>query len=377
MTNELKYWLALSFVKDIGPVTFKKLLLAFRSPRKILQANLKELADIDGISESRVKNICEFDEWNRVEREIEAINHYAVSQGIRVITYADSEYPENLRQIDDSPILLYAKGNIIKEDKYAVAIVGSRDMSEYGKRVTSVIASELALCGLTIVSGMARGIDTVAHIEALKAGGRSIAVLGCGIDSPYPPENIKLFNSLSENGCVISEFPFGTPPNRENFPKRNRLISGLSFGVVVAEAAKNSGSLITANCALDQGREVFAVPGNITSRHSEGTNSLIKKGAKLIQNANDILEELSPQLKSFIHFSKNTDKDIFSKNHGKLEITDEEKAICYVLGSEPKHIDLIIRETKMPSARLLGLLLDLEIKGVVKQSGGQKFYLNY
>jgi DNA processing protein len=375
--DDLKYWLALSFVKDIGPVTFKKLLSAFSSPRKILQANLNELADIDDISELRVKNICEFDEWNRVEREIEAINHYAVSQGIRVITYADSEYPENLRQIDDSPILLYAKGNIIKEDKYAVAIVGSRDMSEYGKRVTSAIASELALCGLTIVSGMARGIDTVAHIEALKAGGRSIAVLGCGIDSPYPPENIKLFNSLSESGCVISEFPFGTPPNRENFPKRNRLISGLSFGVVVAEAAKNSGSLITANCALDQGREVFAVPGNITSRHSEGTNSLIKKGAKLIQNANDILEELSPQLKSFINFSKNKDKDIFSKNHGRLEITDEEKAICYVLGSEPKHIDLIIRETKMPSARLLGLLLDLEIKGVVKQSGGQKFYLNY
>jgi DNA processing protein len=375
--DDLKYWLALSLVKDVGPVTIKKLLSVFRSPRKILHAGLDELADIDDISESRLKKIYEFNEWDMVEREIKAINHYAVSHGIKVITYADSEYPENLRQIDDSPMLLYAKGNIIKEDKYAVAIVGSRDMSEYGKRATTAIASELALCGLTIVSGMAKGIDTVAHTEALKAGGRSIAVLGCGIDSPYPSENIKLFNSLSESGCVISEFPFGTPPNRENFPKRNRLISGLSFGIVVVEATRNSGSLITANCALDQGREVFAVPGNITSRNSEGTNSLLKKGAKLVQNAKDILEELSPQLKSFINFSKNKGEDIFSKNAGGLEITNEEKAICYVLGSEPKHIDLIIRETKMPSARLLGILLDLEIKGIIKQAGGQKFYLNY
>ncbi len=377
MKDDLKYWLALSLVKDIGPVTIKKLLSVFRSPRKILDASLDELADIDDVSESRVKKIYEFDEWDMVEKEIEAINHYAVSQGIKVITYGDSEYPENLRQIDDPPVLLYAKGNVIKEDKYAVAIVGSRDMSEYGKRVATAITSELASCGLTIISGMARGIDSAAHTEALKAGGRSIAVLGCGIDNPYPSENIKLFNSLSERGCVISEFSFGTPPNKENFPKRNRLISGLSLGVVVVEATKNSGSLITANCALNQGREVFAVPGSITFRNSEGTNSLIKKGAKLIQNTNDILEELSSQLKSFISFSKNKSGDIFSKKSGGLEITNEEKAICYVLGSEPKHIDLIIRETKMPPARLLGILLDLEIKGIVKQAGGQKFYLNY
>lgn len=375
--NDLKYWLALSLVKDIGPVTIKKLLSVFCSPRKILEAGLNELADIDDISESRVKKIYEFNEWDMVERQLEAINDYNTSHGIGVITYADSEYPENLRQIDDSPVLLYVKGNIIKEDKYAVAIVGSRDMSEYGKRVTTVIASELASCGITIISGMARGIDSAAHTEALKAGGRSIAVLGCGLDNPYPSENIKLFNALSKRGCVISEFSFGTPPNRENFPRRNRLISGLSLGVVVVEATKNSGSLITANCALDQGREVFAVPGSITFRNSEGTNSLIKKGAKLVQNANDILEELSSQLKSFINFSKNKGEDIFSKKSGGLEITDEEKAICYILGSEPKHIDLIIRETKMPPARLLGILLGLEIKGIVKQAEGQKFYLNY
>lgn len=369
--DDLKYWLALTFIKDVGPITAKRLLSTFHSPQKIFESGFNELKDIEEISDSKAKNIYEFDSWNTVEKEIEAIKNY----DLRIIKYTDREYPENLRQIDDSPILLYAKGRFLKEDKYAIAMVGSRNMTEYGKKITGIIASELSSYGLTVVSGMARGIDTLSHKGALKAGGRSIAVLGCGLDSPYPPENIELFEELSNNGCVISEFPLGTPPNKENFPKRNRLISGLSLGVLVVEATIKSGSLITANYALEQGRDVFAIPGSITSRNSEGTNTLIKKGAKLVQRVDDILEEIAPQLKDLIDSSKNTSGKILSKNIDGLEITDEEKAICNILGSEPKHIDLISREIKMQPARLLGLLLGLEIKGIVKQTEGKRFYI--
>lgn len=370
MADDLRYWLALSFIKDVGPITIKRLLSVFHSPQGVLRATFNELRDIDDISEQRAKRIYEFNEWKKVEQEINAIKNSA----IRIIKYTDDDYPENLRQIEDSPILLYVKGSLVKEDKYAVAMVGSRNMTPYGKKITEAIASELASYGLTIVSGMARGIDAVSHISALKAGGRSIAVLGSGLDNPYPPENMKLFESLSNNGCVISEFPLGTPPNKENFPKRNRLISGLSLGVIVVEAAINSGSLITANYALEQNREVFAIPGNISSRNSEGTNALIKKGAKLVQKVDDILEEITPHLKGFLCSAKNSG-GIFSENPHGLEITDEEKAICNILGSEPKHIDLIAREINIQPARLLGLLLSLEIKGIVKQAEGKRFYI--
>lgn len=370
MADDLRYWLALSFIKDVGPITIKRLLSVFHSPERILRATFNELRDVDNISELRAKKIHEFDEWQRVEQELDAIK----DSTIRIIKYTDPDYPENLRQIEDSPILLYVNGSLVKEDKYAVAIVGSRNMTLYGKKITEAIASELASYGLTIVSGMARGIDTVSHTSALKAGGRSIAVLGSGLDNPYPPENIKLFESLSNNGCVISEFPLGTPPNKENFPKRNRLISGLSLGVIVVEAAINSGALITANYALEQNREVFAIPGNISSRNSEGTNTLIKKGAKLVQKVDDILEEITPHLKGLLCSAKNSG-GTFSENPHGLEITDEEKAICNILDSEPKHIDLIARETNIQPARLLGLLLSLELKGIVKQEEGKRFYI--
>lgn len=369
--DDVKYWLALSFIKDIGPITVKRLLSVFHSPKRILEASPNELKDIVDISKLKTKKIYEFEEWNRVEQEMQKTREH----NFRLIKYTDSEYPENLRQIEDSPIILYVKGSFRKEDKYAVAIVGSRNMSAYGRRITEAIASELALYGITIISGMARGIDTVSHESALKAGGRSIAVLGCGLDNPYPPENTGLFESLSHSGCVISEFPLKTPPNRENFPKRNRLISGLSLGVIVAEAAINSGSLITANYALEQNREVFSIPGNITSRNSEGTNVLIKKGAKLVQKVEDILEEIAPHLKGLLHSTKVTSQEILSKNPDGLEITDEEKAICNILGSEPKHIDTIARESKIQTSRLLGLLLGLEIKNIVKQADGKRFYM--
>ncbi|WP_333653842.1 DNA-processing protein DprA [Dissulfurispira sp.] len=373
--DDLKYWLALTLIKDIGPVTAKRLLSAFRTPQRVFEASPNELKDVEGINGSKINGISEFNSWDEVEKEINEINRH----NVRIIRYTDEEYPESLRYIDDSPVILYVKGSFIKKDKYAVAIVGSRNMTPYGKKITETIASELALCGITIVSGMARGIDAISHKSALKANGRSIAVLGSGLDNPYPPENKGLFDELSEKGCVISEFPMGTPPNKKNFPQRNRLISGLSLGVLVVEAAARSGSLITAGCALDQGKDVFAVPGSITSANSEGTHELIKKGAKLVQKAEDILEDIAPHLKGLRGSANGLSGESLSVNlpinlNG-LEINDEEKAICNILGSEPKHIDIISREAGMQAGRVLGILLGLEIKGIVKQSEGKRFYI--
>jgi DNA processing protein len=248
-------------------------------------------------------------------------------------------------------------------------------MSDYGGLVAERIAFDLASLGITIVSGMARGIDTASHKGALSAGGRSIAVLGCGIDRPYPSENARLLKSLTHSGCVISEFPMGTPPNKEHFPRRNRLISGLSSGVLVVEAAVESGSLITAQYALEQGKEVFAVPGNITSKTSEGTNALIQSGAKLVQRVEDILEELPHHFRERLALSGKTAHDVRDRMSHGLAFSDEEKAICTVLSSDPKHIDSLVRETNIPAARLLGILLSLEMKGIVRQAEGKRFHL--
>ncbi len=373
MADDLRYWLALSYIKDVGPVISKRLLSAFRTPQRILEAGFNELKDTEEIGKLRAKRICEFDSWDLVDEEIKKIEKH----NIRIIKYPDKEYPDMLRQIDDSPILLYVKGSFKEHDRYAIAMVGSRKMSEYGKSIAKKISGELSSFGLTIVSGMASGIDTISHKGALKAGGRSIAVLGCGLDRPYPPENMDLFERLSQSHCVVSEFPIGTPPNKENFPKRNRLISGLSLGVIVVEAAINSGSLITANYALEQGRDVFAVPGSVFSKSSEGSNALIKKGAKLVQKSEDILEELSPVLKGMIGSQRENTLNSTSDKLAGLEINDEEKAICNILGHEPKHIDLISRESAISAARLSSILLGLEIKGVVRQTDGKRFYLSY
>ncbi|MDP2279850.1 MAG: DNA-processing protein DprA, partial [Nitrospirota bacterium] len=243
--------------------------------------------------------------------------------------------------------------------------VGSRKYSPYGKLAAEKLSSELSSMGFTIVSGMARGIDTLAHTAAINSGGRSIAVLGSGIDVPYPPENRGLMEKLSGSGYVISEFPPGTPPERENFPKRNRIISGLSLGVLVVEATADSGSLITASCALEQGKEVFAVPGNINSANSKGTNDLIKKGAKLVQNAEDVIEELAPVLKGYIR----------TREKANIELSVEEKRLCDIMTAEPKHVDMLSRESKMPAQKVLGILLSLELNGIAKQAEGKKFFL--
>lgn len=356
-----KYWIALSLLPDIGPVSARKLLAVFGTPEKIFKARPDDLLSVEGIGVNRMKNIKEFSLWEEVEKQEKVIE-----QGdIKAVCFAEAAYPEMLREIEDAPIVLYVKGNIEPQDRYAVAVVGSRKLTHYGASVAEDISGELASMGFTVVSGMARGIDSLAHGAALKAGGRTFAVLGSGLDIPYPPENRTLMDKIAGSGCVITEFPPGTAPDKENFPKRNRIISGLSLGVLVVEATSESGALITARYAIDQGREVFAVPGNVVSSSSEGTNELIRRGAVLTRKAEDIVKELAPVLKGFIR----------SVEKMKIDVTQEEMKVCNLLSGEPKQVDDISRESGLPASEALGILLGLELKGAIKQITGKRFYL--
>lgn len=359
--SNLESWIALSLVPEIGPVTFRKLFSIYGDPAAVFAAPERELSAIDGVGERKAKNIKNFSGWKDLGDQLKEIDRC----NAKVLTFASPEYPAMLRQIEDAPVILYARGTVQDEDRFAIALVGSRKATPYGRLVAEKLSSELGASGFTIVSGMARGIDTMAHSGALSSGGRTIAVLGSGIDRAYPPENRGLMEKIAESGYVASEFPWGTEPNKENFPRRNRLISGLSMGVVVVEAAAGSGALITAASALEQNREVFAVPGNITSPNSAGANDLIRRGAKLIQGPGDIIEELAPMLRGFVR----------AKERLKVEITDEEKRLCDILTGEPMHIDALSRELSLSPAKALVTLLNLEIKGVVRQTDGKRFYL--
>ena len=287
---------------------------------------------------------------------------------IKALSFADKAYPTNLKYIYDPPSVLYVKGNIIPEDNVAIAIVGSRRATYYGLQNAEKLAFELAIKGIAIISGLARGVDSAAHRGALKAGGRTIAVLGSGLNVIYPPENEKLAQEVARNGAVISEFPQDTPPFKQNFPRRNRIISGLSLGVVVIEAAKKSGALITANCALEQGREVFALPGKIDSFTSQGTHDLIKDGAKLVQTTEDIIEELEPLMSEYIKQAKSESKAAVEPN-----LLGEEKQIYFCLSSEATHIDEIMQKVALSYGKLLTNLLKLQHKKLVKELPGKLF----
>jgi len=359
--SEMRYWIALTLLTDIGPVRARKLLARFGTPEGIFRADLQQICSVDGVGMKKALRIKGFASWDLVSEQIQSLENKA----IRVICLNDPEYPKLLRETEDSPFVLYVKGSFEAQDRYAIAIVGSRKPTHYGIAVTERISQELSCKGFTIVSGMARGIDSIAHRGALRAGGRTIAVLGSGLDIPYPPEHKNLFHDITESGCVVSEFPPGMLPLKENFPRRNRIISGLSTGVLVVEAERKSGTLITAEYALEQNREIFAIPGNVTSSHSAGTNTLIKKGAILVRNADDIVEELAPIVEGFIKL-----KDMI-----RPDITETEQELCHLLSSEPKQVDIISRESGLPTSRVLGILLGLELKGTVRQITGKRFYL--
>ena len=364
--DDLQYWLALNFLTDIGPVTARRLLSASGAPRNVFRMSFEELRRIEGVGEHRARSITGFNRWEAVRREIDNI----AERNITIITVDDDRYPAALRTVQGAPLVLYMKGDFRDVDKYAVSIVGSRRATAYGIEVAEKISYRLASKGLTVVSGMARGIDTAAHKGALKAGGRTVAVMGSGLDVPYPSSNRGLMNAVACSGAVISEFPLGTLPNKENFPRRNRIISALSLGVIVVEAALDSGSLITVGYALEQGREVFAVPGNITSGNSRGTNDLIKKGARLVESAEDVIDELGAQIKGILREDR--------LNHEKTlsAMTEDEKTLYSCLSTGPKHIDSIIRETDTSTAKALSILLGLELKGIVRQTEGKHFSLN-
>ncbi len=364
--SDLQFWLALNIIPEIGPVVARRLLSVFGNPEIIFSMPAGELRKVEGVGATRVNCITGFSQWDLVRREIDT----ADKKGVQLVPLNDPHYPEGLRRIHGAPLVLYMKGAFMESDKYAVAMVGSRASTAYGKLMAGRIAEKFGSSGLTVVSGLARGIDTESHKGALKGGGRTIAVLGSGIDVPYPAANRGLMGAIEFSGAVISEFPFGTPPNKPNFPRRNRIISALSLGTVVVEAALDSGSLITVGYALEQGKEVYAVPGNATSGHSRGTNDLIKKGAKLVERAEEVIEDLGPQLKGFLN-----EEMLYSEK--KLPaMSDDEASLYRHMSLDPKHIDDLTREINVTSAKALSILLRLELKGIVRQSRGKHFSLN-
>jgi DNA processing protein len=369
--NNLKYWIALKSVNGIGNVNFPALVDKFGSLPAVFAASVPDLKEIKGISSPLAAAIVNFKDWDKIGRELDLLD----KQKISIITYQDELYPQKLLNIYDRPPFIYVLGSLSKDD-INIAIVGSRMASTYGKYTTEKISRELALKGITVVSGMARGIDSAAHRGAITAHGRTIAILGSGLDVIYPPENKKLFADITENGAVISEFPLGTPPRSSNFPARNRIISGMSYGVVIVEAGEKSGSLITARLALEQGREVFAVPGSIESAGSRGTNRLIKQGAKLIENTDDILEEIIPQMERTTALktrSVSVPEEIPVKSFESLN--DIELKIIGLFSKNNIHIDDLISTTGLTSAAILSALTNMELKGIIQQHPGKFFSL--
>jgi DNA processing protein len=373
--NDKLYWLALNMVPGVGPVTFRKLLTRFHEPERVFAASAHDLASVEGITQKTIQAIKEFSATKMATEELTKIS----GLGADIVTLRDERYPKNLLETYDPPPVLYVRGKQLDPaDTLKIAIVGSRRGSSYGRMVTKQISRELGEAGVTVVSGMARGIDTCAHLGALEAGAKTIAVLGCGVDKVYPPENKKLFLDIITSGAIISEFPLGTSPDGKNFPRRNRIISGLSLGVVVVEATADSGSLITASHALEQGREVFAVPGNIGMATSRGTNSLIKQGARLIEEAQDILTEVLPQYSGAAKKSSLLTKGSLTTGSppAPASLTDAEDGVLQYLSHTPLHIDEISRLARIEIQRVSTILLGLELKGVISQMSGKLFVRN-
>lgn len=361
--NSLQYWVALALARGVGARTGHLLLQQFGSPREIFKASRKEL-QMAGLSPEAISELTNPDIERRAEEELKRAKRYEAS----LISYGDENYPELLRQIYDPPLVIYFKGSIEVFQRPAIALVGTRAPTPYGLQVAEALAADLARAGACVVSGLARGIDSAAHRGALVADGATIAVFGNGIDIIYPRENGKLAARILEKGALISEFPMGTYPAPQNFPVRNRVISGLSLGTVIIEASEYSGSLITARMALEQNREVFAVPGNITSTKSFGPNYLIKQGAKLVQDWRDIVEELPPEAREKLSGrSEATAQDL------PLMTQDEDRVFKLVPMDQPLGLDRLIDLSGLDMGSLSQALLGLEVKGLIKQLPGKNF----
>jgi DNA processing protein len=355
--EENKYWVGFNLVKGIGAVRFQALLDHFGSLERAWQSPDDGLLEA-GLSPRLVERIRQI----RTDVDLDQYVDQLEAKGITIVTWSDGDYPARLKTIDQPPPVLYVRGGLRQQDDCAVAVVGTRRVSAYGRQVTEEIASYLAANGVTIISGLARGVDAIAHEEALKAGGRTIAVLGSGVDRIYPPEHGRLAEKMCTNGALISDYAPGTPPDAANFPPRNRIISGMAMAVVVVEAGETSGALISAQFAVDQGREVFAVPGNIYAPQSRGTNRLIVSGARPFLSAQDMLDLLDLARVS----EQRTARQVLPANAVEAKILE-------ILSSEPIHLDEIRGLSGLPIERVSATLVMMELKGLVRQVGGMKY----
>jgi len=352
-----KHWIGFNLVRGIGPMKVRALLDHFGDLEAAWRADAAALQQA-GLDKRALSSLTQ----TRRQLDLDAELDKLAQHHVQVLTWDDPDYPPRLLQISDPPLVLYVRGQLTPEDEWAVAVVGTRRASAYGKTVTQRLATDLAVNHVTIVSGLARGIDAEAHRAALQAGGRTIAVLGCGLDLVYPPEHRNLAREIIENGALVSEYSLGTRPEASNFPPRNRIISGLSLGVLIVEAGLKSGALITADFAADQGRDVFAVPGNLFVRSSEGTNRLIQDGAKLVTGAEDILEELNLMLVAEQ-----------AEVRAVVPETETEARLLQYLSLEPVHVDEIALLTGFPISEVTSNLALMELKGMVRQMGGMNY----
>ena len=399
LSNETISLIHFNLIQGVGLKTVQVLRDVFGSAERALRATPNELAKVDGLSPVMRKLLIQKPVLYPIERELELINAY----GCQILTLYDDAYPTPLKEIDTPPLVLYVRGALIPEDSLSISLVGSRNAKDYGRKVSYRLSYQLAQRGLTVVSGFAKGIDTAAHRGALEAGGRTVAVMGNGLSFVYPAANRDLIEKIEVSGALISEFPIGAKPKPRNFPRRNRIISGLTLGTVVVEASNRSGALITARLAGEQGREVFAVPGEIFSEHSTGTHRLINDGAKLINTVDDLLNELPQRALNHIQplvrassesdiepessqepsAEKSVTKSVASpppsevqqpaQNTPPPDLTPDEKIVFEAIEVPASHIDTIVRKTQLPISQISGVLLMLELKGAVQQLPGKQF----
>lgn len=357
---DIGYLVGISLLPGIGPARFHRLLARLPEPERAWRASESDLLAV-GVDARSLPLLLEKRRGISIDRELEKLQRC----GVDVLTIFDSRYPPQLKEIFGAPPLLYVKGEITRQDEQSVGVVGTRSPSVYGKDLAARVVPELVRAGLTIVSGLARGIDTIAHQAALEAGGRTMAVLGCGIDVVYPAENRRLYARIPQHGALVTEYPLGTKPDAYNFPARNRLISGLALGTLIVEAQHGSGALITADYALEQNREVFAFPGRVSDRGSSGCNRLIREGrAKLVASSEDILEELDLT----VAVQQLEIKAVLPAN-------DDESRLLALLSHEPIHIDELSRQSVLAPPTVASTLMMLELKGAVRQVGNMSFVL--
>ncbi|MBI3003959.1 MAG: DNA-protecting protein DprA [Ignavibacteriales bacterium] len=355
--------LRLASVPRIGHQKIRALVSHFKDPAAVFKASPREITKVPGIVKDMAVAIAHQEDGESfADEQLKRLKKL----GGRIITIWEKGYPDLLKKIYDPPAYLFVLGEFAETDRYSIALVGTRLASSYGRIVAENFSKELARLGITTVSGLARGIDTIVHEATLKSSGRTIAVIGSGLDVPYPPENLPLLQKIAKHGAVVSEFLMGTSPDATNFPRRNRIISGLSLGTVIVESAENGGAMITASTALDQNREVFAIPGRVHEKRSAGPNKLIQEGrAKLVLNVEDILDELKQQFREFLKREHEPELPV--------ELTLFEHKILDVLKSDATHVDTIAEDAQISPADALVNLLSLEFKGLVKQLPGKMF----